>query len=237
MKDDKLCISPDALIAMIVTEAQDRALAQMPGPEAPLGEVQASDTFLRRMDALVHTANRRANRQYGRLAIKRFLVALATALSLFSCTMLPVKAVREAVVETLLEWHDQFVTVSFSDGDASPVPAFRASLSYIPQGFTLVEASDPAATQRYYAQYADASGGSFDVIIAPINDTQAQINNENAAYYSLQFDGHNAIWCVMNVDNSNVLVWESDRLAYSMTGDLDITELIKIAEGIVLDTL
>ena len=55
MKDDKLCISPDALIAMIVTEAQDRALAQMPGPEAPLGEVQASDAFLRRMDALVHT--------------------------------------------------------------------------------------------------------------------------------------------------------------------------------------
>ena len=85
------------------------------------------------------------------------------------CTLLPVKAVREAVVETLLEWHDQFVTVSFSDGDASPVPAFRASLSYIPQGFTLVEASDPAATQFYYAQYADDSGGSFDVIIAPIN--------------------------------------------------------------------
>ncbi len=28
MNDDKLCISPDALIAMIVTEAQDRALAQ-----------------------------------------------------------------------------------------------------------------------------------------------------------------------------------------------------------------
>ena len=237
MKDDTLCISPDALIAMIVTEAQDRALAQMPGPEAPLGEVQASDAFFRRMDALVHTANRRANRQYGRLAIKRFLVALATVLSLFSCTLLPVKAVREAVVETLLEWHDQFVTVSFSDGDASPVPAFRASLSYIPQGFTLVEASDPAATQFYYAQYADDSGGSFDVIIAPINDTQAQINNEDAAYYSLQFDGHDAIWCVMNVDNSNVLVWESDRLAYSMTGNLDITELIKIAEGIVLDTL
>ena len=78
------------LIAMIVTEAQDRALAQMPGPEAPLGDVQPSDAFLRRMDALVHTANRRANRQHGRLAIKRFLVALATALSLFSCTMLPV---------------------------------------------------------------------------------------------------------------------------------------------------
>ena len=162
---------------------------------------------------------------------------MATALSLFSCTLLPVKAVREAVVETLLEWHDQFVTVSFSDGDASPVPAFRASLSYIPQGFTLVESSDPAATQRYYAQYADASDRWFAVRIVPIDDTQISINNEDAACYSLQFDGHDAIWCVMNVDNSNVLVWESNRLAYSMTGDLDITELIKIAEGIVLDTL
>lgn len=32
MNDDKLCIFSDALIAMIVTEAQDRALAQMSGP-------------------------------------------------------------------------------------------------------------------------------------------------------------------------------------------------------------
>ena len=30
MNDDKIRISPDALIAMIVTEAQDRELAQMP---------------------------------------------------------------------------------------------------------------------------------------------------------------------------------------------------------------
>lgn len=50
MNDDKLCISPDALIAMIVTEAQDRALAQMSGPEAA-GDVQPSDAFLRKMDA------------------------------------------------------------------------------------------------------------------------------------------------------------------------------------------
>ena len=50
MKDDKLCIFPDALIAMIVTEAQDRALAQMPGPEAPLGEVQASAGRIGSMD-------------------------------------------------------------------------------------------------------------------------------------------------------------------------------------------
>ena len=59
MNDDKLCISPDALIAMIVTEAQDRALAQMSGPEAA-GDVQPSDAFLRKMDALVRNTRRKA---------------------------------------------------------------------------------------------------------------------------------------------------------------------------------
>ena len=33
MNDDKIRISPDALIAMIVAEAQDRELAQMPSLE------------------------------------------------------------------------------------------------------------------------------------------------------------------------------------------------------------
>ena len=54
MNDDKLCIFPDALIAMIVIEAQDRALAQMSGPEAA-GDVQPSDAFLRKMDALTES--------------------------------------------------------------------------------------------------------------------------------------------------------------------------------------
>lgn len=33
MTDDKIRISPDALIAMVVTEAQDRELAKMPSIE------------------------------------------------------------------------------------------------------------------------------------------------------------------------------------------------------------
>ena len=76
MNDDKLCISPDALIAMIVTEAQDRALAQMSGPEAA-GDVQPSDAFLRKMDALVRNTRRKADRKRHLRAAKRLLIALA----------------------------------------------------------------------------------------------------------------------------------------------------------------
>lgn len=141
MNDDKLCISPDALIAMIVTEAQDRALAQMSGPEAA-GDVQPSDAFLRKMDALVRNTRRKADRKRHLRAAKRLLIALSVAMAIFSCTMLPVKAVRDAVVQTLMTWHDQFVAVSYVSEEWGVMPE-SVTLSYLPDGFTLTEVSEP----------------------------------------------------------------------------------------------
>lgn len=114
MNDDKIRISPDALIAMIVTEAQDRELAQMPSLEEMNEDFQPSEKFQRKMEALVHDTKRKAERKKRLLGIKRFFITLTAAISIFSCTMLPVKAVREAVITTLIEWHDKFVSVIYA---------------------------------------------------------------------------------------------------------------------------
>lgn len=55
MNDDKIRISPDALIAMIVTEAQDRELARMPSLEEMNEDFQPSEKFQRKMEALFVT--------------------------------------------------------------------------------------------------------------------------------------------------------------------------------------
>ena len=109
MNDDKIRISPDALIAMIVTEAQDRELARMPSLEEMNEDFQPSEKFQRKMEALVRDTKRKAERKKRLLNVKRFFITLTAAISIFSCTMLPVKAVREAVITTLIEWHDKFV--------------------------------------------------------------------------------------------------------------------------------
>ena len=72
MNDDKIRISPDALIAMIVTEAQDRELAQMPSLEEMNEDFQPSEKFQRKMEALVHDTKRKAERKKRLLDIKRF---------------------------------------------------------------------------------------------------------------------------------------------------------------------
>lgn len=235
MNDDKLCISPDALIAMIVTEAQDRALAQMSGPEAA-GDVQPSDAFLRKMDALVRNTRRKADRKRHLRAAKRLLIALAVAMAIFSCTMLPVKAVRDAVVQTLMTWHDQFVAVSYVSEEWGVMPE-SVTLSYLPDGFTLTEVSEPKDVGHYYASYDNTETGAFfTVMIVPIQGRQdVFLDDERSQYYSITFDGHDAIWGDMFEGQMNDLLWEHNKLACSVEGNISLHELIKIAQGIVLE--
>lgn len=233
MNDDKIRISPDALIAMIVTEAQDRELAQMPSLEEMNEDFQPSEKFQRKMEALVHDTKRKAERKKRLLDIKRFFITLTAAISIFSCTMLPVKAVREAVITTLIEWHDKFVSIIYVN-DESSVTTFHIIPSYIPKGFSQVEVPDESSG-FYYGQFSDSHNNWFDILVLPIENTQETfLDNEFSTYYSISFNGIQAIWGIMN-DKSNTLLWESRALSFQVRGNLDLTEIIKISEGIKVE--
>lgn len=233
MNDDKIRISPDALIAMIVTEAQDRELAQMPSLEEMNEDFQPSEKFQRKMEALVHDTKRKAERKKRLLGIKRFFITLTAAISIFSCTMLPVKAVREAVITTLIEWHDKFVSVIYVN-DESSVTTFHIIPSYIPKGFSQVEVPDESSS-FYYGQFSDSHNNWFDILVLPIENTQETfLDNEFSTYYSINFNGIQAIWGIMN-DGSNTLLWERGTLSFQVCGNLDLTELIKISEKIKVE--
>ena len=233
MNDDKIRISPDALIAMIVTEAQDRELARMPSLEEMNEDFQPSEKFQRKMEALVRDTKRKAERKKRLLDIKRFFITLTAAISIFSCTMLPVKAVREAVITTLIEWHDKFVSIIYVN-EESPVTTFHITPSYIPEGFSQVEVPDEGS-DLYYGQFSDSSNSWFDIIVLPIENKQETfLDNEFSSYYSISFNGIQAIWGIMN-DKSNTLLWESRALSFQVRGNLDLTEIIKISEGIKVE--
>ena len=233
MNDDKIRISPDALIAMIVTEAQDRELAQMPSLEEMNEDFQPSEKFQGKMEALVHDTKRKAERKKRLLDIKRFFITLTAAISIFSCTMLPVKAVREAVITTLIEWHDKFVSVIYVN-DESSVTTFHIIPSYIPKGFSQVEVPDESSG-FYYGQFSDSHNNWFDILVLPIENTQETfLDNEFSTYYSINFNGIQAIWGIMN-DGSNTLLWERGTLSFQVCGNLDLTELIKISEKIKVE--
>ena len=154
MNDDKIRISPDALIALIVTEAQDRELARMPSLEEMNEDFQPSEKFQRKMEALVRDTKRKAERKKRLLNVKRFFITLTAAISIFSCTMLPVKAVREAVITTLIEWHDKFVSIIESQTDYDPLQfdtAFSESDTY--NNLLLLDLKRALSTEEYHVIY------------------------------------------------------------------------------------
>ena len=230
MNDDKIRISPDALIAMIVTEALNRELEQMPSLEEMNEDFHPSERFQRKIESLVRETKRKAEREKFLSNIKRFFITLTAAISIFSCTMLPVKAVREAVITTLIEWHDKFVSVIYVN-DESSVTTFDITPSYIPNGFSQVETTDENSG-FYYGQFSDSHNNWFDILVIPIENTQETfLDNEFSTYYSINFNGIQAIWGIMN-DGSNTLLGERGTLSFQVCGNLDLTELIKISEKI-----
>ena len=58
MADDKIRISTDALITMVVTEAEERELEQMPPIEVLDEEFQPSEEFQKKMEILLQKARK-----------------------------------------------------------------------------------------------------------------------------------------------------------------------------------
>lgn len=148
--------------------------------------------------------------------------------------MLPVKAVREAVVETLINWQEQFVSIVFFVEEDSPTQRLpKISSTYIPEGFSLKTPVD-SKSERYFAQYQNGTGNWFTVCVVAVGHQQEiGLDNEFSSYYFMEFQSNRAIWGIME-DGSNTLVWESNGLSYQVIGDLDLSELVKISEGIHL---
>ena len=140
------------------------------------------------------------------------------------------KAVREAVITTLIEWHDKFVSIIYVN-EESPVSTFHITPSYIPSGFSQIESSGES-TGRYYGQFQNSEGDWFSLRVLPVENSQVtSLDSEFSSYYSISFDNNQAIWGIMD-DDSNTLLWESSTLSFQVRGNLSITELIKISEGI-----
>ena len=75
----------------------------------------------------------------------------------------------------------------------------------------------------------------FHILVLPIESTQKMsLDSEFSTYYSVNFNGIQAIWGIMD-DKSNTLLWESGTLSFQVRGNLDLTEIIKISEGIKVE--
>lgn len=234
-ENEEIRVTPDALIALVVMEAEKREMAAMPSLEEMNAEFHPSERFQKKMNRLLKKAHRREEWGHIWQPTKKVLVALTTVVTVLACSFMPVKAVQDAVVDTVIQWRDGFMAIVFSkeDGEVYYNLPNQVSLDYIPDGYEMVS-EENSQHDHYMAEFVSAEGNWYTVRVVEIGSSQViGTDNEFTKYYAIEFDGHDAIWGIRE-NGSNTLVWEDNGLAFEIYGNSDISEFLKIAEGIVV---
>lgn len=236
-ENSEIRISPDALIALVVAEAEDRELSAMPSLEEMNAAFHPSEGFQKKMDKLLKQAKHKQERKGAWRTAKRLFVVATTVVTVFVCMLMPVQAVREAVVSTVLNWRDQFVEILYSrEDDANAMNLLQnVELTYLPEGFTESE-ENSLTNSRYRARYQSEQGDWLVVRVLPIQDEQATfLDDEYTSYYQISFSENDAVWGITK-DGYNILSWHRDGLSYQISSSCDLSEIIKVAEGVKSNT-
>lgn len=230
-------ISVDALISLVVTEAENREISAMPSITELNEAFHPSDSFNVRMNSLLRRVKRRRETQSFFRISKRLFFVSSTVITVFACILLPVQAVREAVISTFINWQEQFVEIIYKQEDISTSLSIinNVQLDYIPDDFTLAEPITNSGS-RYWASFQSTAGDQLYIRIVPIQDAHGiALDNEYSNYYQISFHDIDAFWGILK-DDSNTLLWESDSFAYQISSSCELSEMIKIAEGIHINT-
>ena len=237
-ENSEIRISPDALIALVVAEAEDRELSAMPSLEEMNAAFHPSEDFQKKMDKLLNQAKRKQERKGAWRTAKRLFVVAMTVVTVFACMLMPVQAVREAVVSTVLNWRDQFVEIIYSrEDDTNAINLLQnVELTYLPEGFTEIAPATTTDTS-FWSEYQSDEGEWLIIRILLVQDEQVTFaDDEYTNYYQISFDGISAVWGA-TMDGNNILLWQKDGISYQLSSTCDLSEIIKVAEGIKADKL
>lgn len=234
---DEIRITPDALISLVVTEAEERELAAMPSLKEMNAQFHPLEQFQAKMERLLKKARRKEEWHQVWKPTKKILVAFTSVVTVLAFAFLPVKAVQDAIVDTFIQWRDGFMSIIYSVEGENPslnLPA-QIKLNYIPDGYTLI--SEDSSEHDHYMARLEADGDKWCTVrIVTIDSSQEiGIDNEFTEYYAIEFDGHDAIWGIRE-DSRNTLLWEENGLSFMVYGNMDISEILKLAEGIAIET-
>ena len=231
-RNEAIKISTDAMLALVVAEAERREMAKLPSLEEMNAAFHPSAQFQKKMDRLMRRVRHKKARRLCLAVAKYVAFFLMGALTLFVCAAIPVNAV-ENDHPMQIEWNDEYIELRMKaqgTGQATLPPDIE--FGYIPEGFVLQTSG--RSPNHYYAHGA-CEDNFIDIQIWTLAPSDNLVlDNKTAVFHALRFDGHDAIWGASADRDADILLWREDDFFFYITGRLELKELIRIAENITL---
>lgn len=241
-------VSFDALLTLALQEQTRRELAALPDAEALqtlYPDTAGWDRRLRRALAERRKLESKAARSAPRVRWMplRRLVTVAAVLVLVLAGALATSAeVRYAVRHAVLQWTDIDLRLTY-DTEGTPAPADLTlpqgyADHYVPEGFVLDEENALVTQTTLLRGYENAAQGQSYYIACYAIQPEGQVStfdDEHTTYETIDLNGREAtLGTSMNYDGSTsyYLFWESNGIHQSVSGNVPLNELLKIAQNI-----
>lgn len=188
-------------------------------------EHEFSVEFERKMRKLIRLQK---NPLYYATNTRKKRVALVAALiAILMMTACSVPAIREPIVNFVIEVYEDFTTLVFQGSQNEEAEVLEKADIIIPDGYTAEEISTEVS---YFLEMTDNEGRIITFEQVLLSNTQISVDTENTTYENISINGLDGIY--YNNKGMNVLVWSNDKYNYIISGNISVEELSQIAESV-----
>lgn len=200
-------------------------------------ELELSQASQKKIEKMIHDANRHIFRQHVRKTAKKAAVIAAIVIPVSVGTLLSVDASRNAIFNALLEWKSDHVDIKYQDGQESsaetPVSgSFIAKPAYLPEGF--VETETTKSGPKNIIKYQNDQGITIYFELTPLlEEGTNSLDTERTTKKEIKIHEKEAILFSANTPGENsYLAWKNSTSHFLLISKIAPTELVKIAESI-----
>ena len=207
----------------------------------PSKEEQSKETFSPEFEAKMQKLINKQKKFYYywiNTATKRVAaVVLALLVSLATVTF-SVKAIREPFIQFIVETFEKFSSIIFNNDEDDNQPAlatveFRKAVpEYIPEGFVVDSEIETVALCQVI--YTNKSNSKIITYMQITKDSSvAQANTEDITYKEIKVNGYDGV--SYNKNGNNSVIFNTEDYVFTISGEVEIAELIKIAESVKIN--
>ena len=221
-------VSFDAMLQMAARESVYRQLNAIP-PKKELEKLYTvSDAHQKKINRIIKNENIadkliKFNRQFSKVA-----VILLVAFTVTFTPLISAQAVRESIVQTIIEWKEEFASIFFKSENA-PAVINDVKIGYMVEGFE----SDGPNYQGDYEYRETFTLGDKHINVSILSENRPfsiHTDNEYSNYYSIIVDGNSGVWVCDG--NYYSLVINKGAFVYKVEGHTDIGRIIDIYKNI-----
>ena len=214
----------DAILRKAFTEAFEREVTEI---EAQPSAAESLPEKYRRAERKYY--NKKMKQSSGTYAVLRKIAAcILICLSVGFAALMAIPTVRASVWDSVVNFYEKYIKFDFNVAAIGEETIGEYTLGYVPDGFVrTVEVETPMRSVYIYENGQSA----FYIRYQCSKDNTIAYDDENGVMRSIEINGIDG-YMIKYPNETYVLVWEYNHTVFTVDGNIDSKEIIKIAENI-----